>query len=340
MDYSDVRVANEKQQMPQVFPTLHSVLDNEAVGQACAQQYGLHKQPYCELFHRGMNDVYRLRVAGKQYAVRAWRANWRSMDDVAYELEFLEFLKNHRLPVAPGIRTVSGASYFVVQAPEGARALAAFEWVPGVKFSDRIDIGLAVRLDQILADIHQAGEAFLPSKPRRTNAPSLMAENLPYLERLVSDRPSDLRFYRELAPRLIAALEQIDPKSVPMGACHGDFHLNNGIISDAGEITFLDFDNSGCDYYAADVMGFYWASEFTGHGQAFAEGFLEGYESRRKLAAVEREQLPLFILAKEFRLLTGYARHINALGYYLTRFRDLDWFSASLRKHARDAGFF
>ena len=189
--------------MTKPFKIVHSVLDSEALARVCAEQYGFAEQPDCEFLHRGMNDVYRLRAGTHQYALRAWRANWRSMDDVAYELEFLEFLKGRGLPVAPGIPTMSGASYFVVQAPEGPRALAAFEWVPGVKCAERIDADLAGRLGEILAEIHLAGMDFVPSTTRRTNPASLISDNLPDLGRLVADHPEDVAFYRELAPRLI-----------------------------------------------------------------------------------------------------------------------------------------
>jgi Ser/Thr protein kinase RdoA (MazF antagonist) len=324
--------------MTEFFNIIHSVLDNEAVAQACAEQYGFDELPYCEFFHRGMNDVYLLRTPSNQYAVRAWRANWRSLNDVDYELEFLEFLKDKGLPVVPAVRCVSDARYFVVQAPEGPRALAAFEWVPGAKFAERIDPDLAARLGGVMADIHLAGAEFLPTKERRTNPPSLIGDNLPHLERLVATCPEDLSFYRKLTPRLIEVLEDIDPESVPMGPCHGDFHLYNGHIDATGEITFLDFDNSGRDYYAQDVMGFCWANEFSGQRQIYSDRFVEGYETRRRFSDAERDHLPLFILAKEFRLLTGYAKHLNSLGHYLTKYKNLDWFSTSVRKHAREAG--
>jgi Ser/Thr protein kinase RdoA (MazF antagonist) len=324
--------------MNALFKTIHSVLDPAAVAEVCAEQYGFGEVPQCQFIHRGMNDVYRLRAGSTQYALRAWRASWRSMDDVVYELEFLDFLKHRKLPVAAGIRCQSGARYFVVNAPEGPRALAAFEWVPGVKFAERIDVDLAARLGAVLADIHLAGVDFRPSIARRTNPAGLITDNMPYLEQLLSDTPADLDFYSELAPRLVDALQQIDPQVVPMGTCHGDFHLNNGIIDDQNHITFLDFDNSGQDYLAQDVMAYYWANEFTGHQKRYADRFVEGYETRRPFSNAERGYFPLFILAKEFRLLTGYAKHSQSLGHYLTKFKNLDWFARSIRRHAREAG--
>ncbi len=325
-------------QMSEFFPTIHSVLDNEAVAGACAEQYGFSEQPYCELIHRGMNDVYLLRTKEQRYAVRAWRAHWRSMDDVAYELEFLRFLKDEGLPVVPGLPCRSGRHHFVVEAPEGPRALAAFEWVPGEKFVEKLDAKLAARLGATLADIHRVGGGFRPRRARRTNPPELIAAQFPYLERMMMDRSEDLRFYRQLAPRLIDALKEVDSVAVPMGACHGDFHFNNGLIDRAGNITFLDFDNSGLDHYVHDVMCVCWAVDFMGLDSVYGDAFVNGYQSRRSFSPAERDCFSLFVLAKEFRLLTGYAKHINSLGHYLHKYRDLDWFSSSIRKHAREAG--
>ena len=96
MDYSEINDACvnanpwrslNSEPMTKPFKIVHSVLDSEALARACAEQYGFSEQPHCEFIHRGMNDVYRLHAGADQYALRAWRANWRSMADVAYELE-------------------------------------------------------------------------------------------------------------------------------------------------------------------------------------------------------------------------------------------------------------
>ena len=138
--------------MNELFKITHSVLDNNWVGAACAQHYDLEANLYCELLHRGMNDVYMLRTSSTQYAVRAWRANWRTMDDVAYELEYLDFLRDSGIGVAPAIRTKDGRHYFTVEAPEGPRALAVFEWAPGRKFAENMDEDVAVSPQAINED--------------------------------------------------------------------------------------------------------------------------------------------------------------------------------------------
>ena len=54
--------------------------------------------------------------------------------------------------------------------------------------------------------------------------------------------------------------------------------------------------------------------------------------------AAEAALLPLFVAAKEFRYLCGYATNVNIVGHGPLRNPDLDWFARSIRRHAREAG--
>ncbi|SVD99710.1 uncharacterized protein METZ01_LOCUS452564, partial [marine metagenome] len=251
---------------------------------------------------------------------------------------YLDFLRDSGIGVAPASRTKDGRHYFTVEAPEGPRALAVFEWAPGRKFSENMDEDVAISLGQIMADIHDVSVNFEPTKMRRTNHVSVIEENLPLVQRMVSDRPGEAEFYTSLTDLLIEAFGNVDPVKVPLGACHGDFHLNNVHIDDDDTIIYLDFDNAGWDYYVSDVMCFVWANEYCNQLPIYAQRFVEGYESKRPFSDAERAHIPLAILAKEFRLFTGSAMHVNAVGHAPLRFQDLDWFARSIRRHAEEAG--
>ena len=56
------------------------------------------------------------------------------------------------------------------------------------------------------------------------------------------------------------------------------------------------------------------------------------------LATALTTTLPLFVAAKEFRYLCGYATNVNIVGHGPLRNPDLDWFARSIRRHAREAG--
>jgi Ser/Thr protein kinase RdoA (MazF antagonist) len=268
--------------------------------------------------------------------VRTWRVAWRSFDDVAFELAVLDYLEGRGIPVAPGIRARDGSAYFTAELPEGPRPIAVFRWAPGHKLGAAPNRRDAERVGEAFADLHLAATGFVPSKPRRTNAPAALRANLPTFLRMVEERPEDAGFYIAATERIAAALEALDPSRVPFGTNHGDFHCNNVHI-DGVRMTLLDFDNSGGDFFAQDVACYLWANTYIGIDGGLSDGFLEGYERRRPLSSEERRLMPLFILAKEFRLISTFSRHVDAIGRGFMR-RDFAWFRASIERRMAEAG--
>ena len=61
------------------FKTVHSVLDAAAVASEVDRRFALDGPAYCELLHRGMNDVYLVRTPRDRFALLACRTGWRSM---------------------------------------------------------------------------------------------------------------------------------------------------------------------------------------------------------------------------------------------------------------------
>ena len=114
-----------------VLPIIHSVLDADAVGECIRERFGFSGLFQCELLTRGMNDVYLVRSGGDRFASRVWRHAFRDEAMVAYELAFLSHLRRAGLPVVSARRTTEGAFHVPVQAPEGERYLALFDWEIG-----------------------------------------------------------------------------------------------------------------------------------------------------------------------------------------------------------------
>lgn len=316
----------------------HSIVDHEQLGTYIRERYDLSADAYCELIHRGMNDVYKVRDGDKLIACRVWRTGWRSLDDVEYELGFLEHLDKANVAVANVIRTKTEELYFTVNAPEGPRAVALFSWANGGKFGDTPTVETAHQIGALFARMHAEGTHYKPAKSRRTNLPSDYIDNLPYLKKLVSDRPKDIALYESISSSLHDAVQAAASRDLPFGPGHGDFHFNNVHVERAGDITLLDFDNSGEDYLIQDIACFVWANGYGKFDSKYAQGFLDGYASERPLTSDERDLLPLFLLAKEFRLISGFAKNVNQIGHFPLRFRNLSWFADSLRDRATTLG--
>jgi Ser/Thr protein kinase RdoA (MazF antagonist) len=317
----------------------HSVLDARALASEVAARYPFAAPVTAQLMYRGMNDVYVVRVGGKRYALRAWRAVWRSLEEVAGELEFLNFLHDRGFPASYPVQQRDGAWFFTLDAPEGVRPLALYEWAHGVKFSEALSVETARRIGEAFGQLHVIGRDFTPAKPHSLKGRAVSPENLPWLYELLEGRPDEIADYRKVAAAMTAQFDRLAGSDLPDGACHGDFHPSNVHVTPDGKLTLLDFDGCGTDYLLQDVANYVFGNDFYGFGADLGQAFLDGYKAERPFTAQEEELYDFFYLSKTFRLISGIARNVNAVGQGSLKYRGLDWFAATIREKARKLGY-
>jgi Ser/Thr protein kinase RdoA (MazF antagonist) len=316
----------------------HSVLAPDFIAAEMQRRYPLTGKVSAFLLYRGMNDVYLVLDGTTRYAARVWRKTYRDVDEVAYELEFLDYLRRQKFAASTGVHTNDGDLYFKVDAPEGERAIALYDWAPGEKFGNMLDIGTAERIGATFAQMHQHGLDWNAGKPFDTSNITRFEVSVPALLKFVYDRPDDLRDYAIIAERLKQRLIDIAALDIPMGVCHCDFHPSNVHVSEDGQITLLDFDGLGTDYFMQDVKNYVWGNLFYGFSDDYGTAFERGYQTVRPFTRDEIEHGELFLLAKAFRLVSGMAESSSAVGRGTLRFRGLDWLGDYIKTRARPLG--
>jgi Ser/Thr protein kinase RdoA (MazF antagonist) len=317
----------------------HSVLHPEFLAAEVARRYPLTGEVGAFLLYRGMNDVYLIRHGETKYALRVWRKTWRPVDVVSYELNFLDFLRERHFPASAPIRCRDGALYFKVDSPEGARAVALYDWAPGKKFGEMLNEKTAARIGELFAQMHLLGLEHAGKGHQFSTADVVSFDvNMPALLDFVYDRPEDLRDYPIIAEKLTERLIAIRRENVPMGICHRDFHPSNVHVTPEGLITLLDFDAAGEEYLMQDVKNFTWGNLFYGFSPSYAEAFERGYESVRPFTDDEKRHAELFLLAKAFRLVAGMAHSSVSVGRGTLRFRNMDWLGEYIKSRARPLG--
>ena len=316
----------------------HSVLHPDFLAAEVSRRYALGDAMTGFLLYRGMNDVYLISDGREKYALRVWRKTWRAVDDVAYELNFLDFLRRRNFPASTPIATRDGSLYFKVQSPEGPRAIALYTWAPGKKFGEMLSEPTAEKIGSLFAQMHLLGLEHAGSRVFSTDDAVSFDVNMPALLDFVFDRPEDLRDYPIIAERLTQRLRDIRSENVPMGICHCDFHPSNVHVTESGEITLLDFDAAGEEYLMQDVKNFVWGNLFYGYSDAYGTAFERGYQSVRPFTADEIRHGELFLLAKAFRLVAGMAHSSVSVGRGTLRFRNMDWLGHYIKSRARPLG--
>lgn len=318
----------------------HSVLHPDWIAAQVRARYPVTGEVSCFLLYRGMNDVYLVQDANAKYALRVWRKTYREPDDVAYELGFLDFLRQRGFPASVAVLQHDGALYFKAQTPEGVRAVAMYDWAPGVKFGERLSVETAHRIGAAFAQMHLAGYEWAGSDHTFTTKTAKDYNIcMPALVDFVYDRPDDLHDYPIIAANLDKRLDELAASgNVPLGVCHRDFHPSNVHVAEDGTITLLDFDAAGEDFLMQDVKNFVWGNLFYGFDPAYGTAFEDGYQSVRPFTPEEIEAGEIFLMAKALRLVAGMAHSSTAVGRGTLRFRNLDWLGDYIKTRARSAG--
>ncbi|RVU06972.1 aminoglycoside phosphotransferase [Novosphingobium umbonatum] len=317
----------------------HSVLHPDFIAREVKARYPVVGKLDVWLLYRGMNDVYLVQDETTKYALRVWRKTYRDVDDVAYELDFLAFLKDKAFPASVAVPQHDGTLYWKAATPEGARAIAMYDWAPGRKFGDMLAEETSFKIGAALAQMHGLGDQWAGADHQFTTKTAKDYNIcLPALIDFVYDRPDDLRDYPIIAANLDKRLDELAAHGVPLGVCHRDFHPSNVHVDEAGTITLLDFDAAGEDFLMQDVQNFVWGNLFYGFSESYGTAFEDGYQSVRPFTPEEIANKELFLMAKAFRLVAGMAHSSTAVGRGTLRFRNLDWLGDYIKTRARACG--
>ena len=113
------------------FPAVWSVLSGDALAEQVLSQYAFEATPTCDLHTTSVNDTYHVRVGSSSYYLRVYVHGWRQLHDIEAEVELLNHLHAHELPVAYPIATRDGGYILPVHAYEGIRYAVLFSAAGG-----------------------------------------------------------------------------------------------------------------------------------------------------------------------------------------------------------------
>ncbi|MFC0204316.1 homoserine kinase [Novosphingobium soli] len=224
--------------------------------------------------------------------------------DLPFFLDLLDHLAARGAPVPRTMHDREGASHRLHRTPEGDKALALIEFLPGVSVSQPTP-GQARAVGGALAQIHLAAADFPGSR-----ANSLA---LPAWQQLLRDCGRDgLESIHpdlgRLVERELALLAQGWPEDLPRGVIHADLFPDNVLMLGDRVTGLIDFYFACTDLFAYDVAVTHAAWCFTPDGTQFlpalSEALLQGYLAVRPLEATEQAALPLLARGAAVRFLS------------------------------------
>lgn len=223
--------------------------------------------------------------------------------ELPFFLDLLDHLAAHDCPVPRTMHDRSGASHCFIDTPDGRKALALIEYLPGISVSDPSP-GQARAVGVALAQVHIASAAY---PKHRANSLAL-----PDWRKLLKDcgqhgLESIDPGLGQLVERELAILAAEWPPNLPKGVIHADLFPDNVLMLGDRVTGLIDFYFACTDLLAYDVAVTHAAWCFSNDGARFDETLskelLAGYESVRPLEYDERATLPVLARGAAMRFL-------------------------------------
>jgi len=267
----------------------------------------------CRFYVSGLHDNYLIEHSGRNYMLRVYRSDWRSNEEIQFELELLDFLQCNRAAVAGPVSTVDGSLSVTMDSPEGSRSAALFHYAHGRAPEAAITAQECELLGRTVAEVHQMGNMFATTRQRpELDFLHLVEEPValyaPYLD-------TDTRRYLQgLQLRLRQEWPNLERVSGVYGICTGDINTRNFHITDKNQITLFDFDQCGFGYRAFELAKFASSIHFHDNKQQLFHAFVKGYQQIRKVSKDELEAIAIYEMAAVIWVLGITAKNVNRIG--------------------------
>ena len=146
----------------------HSVLAADSLIDVVGDAYDLEAPITCRLFSANSNDHYLITSSTTKAMLRIYHHDHYWLTSAAhyhFELDWLDYLHQHDLPVSYPLPQRNGTLLGALMAPEGIRYYTLFSFAPGtVRYP--LTVAQCHLLGKSLAQIHRASNSFITSHPR------------------------------------------------------------------------------------------------------------------------------------------------------------------------------
>ena len=277
-----------------VFPVVYSTLAPQALITQVLCQYDFGEVTSCQLWNRGLSDVYLVEIQQQPYILKVSHHHWRSLSDIQFELELLEFLHQRNIPVAYPLRTREQKLFVTIKALEGDRYAALFPYADGTVPLGDLNLTQSEIFGETLGKLHQSTLDFQTQALRQPlNLDYLLDESYQVIAPCLQDKPNELVYLERAIERIKLQLQDIPQKSPFWVVCWGDPHSGNVHFTEDNKITLFDFDQCGYGWRVFDLAKFLQVSLRAGVQRKVRDAFLAGYQTIQNLTTKELDSLPL-----------------------------------------------
>jgi Ser/Thr protein kinase RdoA (MazF antagonist) len=267
----------------------------------------------CEFWFRGINDSYKISTQKTNYILRVYRKNWRTLPEINFEIDALNFVHRKGANVSYPIKRIDEEYITKINTPEGTRYAIVTAFAEGEELTyetaqDAFLYGTKV------AQFHTFSEGFKTDHKRfELDTTHLLLEPIKEIKPFLSNRLDDWKFVKDFGENLQQTVENVNLENTDYGLCHGDFHNGNGHKL-SNDITFFDFDCCGIGYRSYDIAVFRWGARLQEKENERWEAFIEGYKTKRSVSNSDLKLTNAFIAIRTVWLMGLHMGNANDFG--------------------------
>lgn len=270
-------------------------------------QYNLSDIKTFELIQRGNNDTYKLEVSTGTYILRIYRHQWRSLEEINFEIDSLLFLKNTDFNISYPIQKNDLEYLTLLEAPEGIRYALLMSYSEGIesRYENHED---AYMYGSEVAKLHKLSNNFKPKyKKNDITMDYLLYDSIQVITKYLDKDEASKKYFDGFISKLLVKIKKLSTKKLNYGFCHGDLHGGNA-HQNAQDFEFFDFDFCGFGWRAYDIAVFRWGCKLRSREEELWSSYLSGYSSINPISEPELEWTKYFLIIRDLWVM---ALHIN-----------------------------
>ncbi|HUS26121.1 MAG TPA: phosphotransferase [Nevskiaceae bacterium] len=273
----------------QFTPTRHNVA-------LLLSRYGLEITGY-ELADSGIeNCTVIVQATQGKYALRVYRRHKKSDGDIQKESDFVTYLADNEIPVAPPIKNLDGEDITHLEDSGHIWQAILMQHMPG-SHAEHYSGVLMTSLATVQARMHTLAASYATDKRFGQNITEL--REAPFIK-LIADRAALDSSRRSFVSRAENYLISLD-EDLPSGLCHLDFG-NGNVLSSNGTVTaVLDFDDLAQAPYVMCLAYTLWDIVYDLDLSGIAP-YIKTYEEYRPLRSNEKSLLQPLMLFRHYMI--------------------------------------
>lgn len=293
---------------------IYSQLASDSVLEIITSHYDLEVPISCKFYVSGLHDNYLIECKKMKYIFRVYRNNWRTKEEILFEVDLLSYLEKTSVNVAAPVQTINNKLTTYIDTPEGTRIGVLYNYADGYPPSSNFSCKEFKLLGISVANIHENTKNF-KSKYKRAilDLPYLLDDSIVLIKPFLNS--SQVEYLKGVSENIYSNISNLNTENSDFGICTGDINLTNFHINSNNVITHFDFDQCGYGFRAFEIGKFTVGFRNSDHKRDKIISFIDGYESVREISKDDKIAIPYFEIVAVIWVMSIHASNIDKIGY-------------------------